>query len=632
MNLLPSSTLIDEAQMEAFRFQESILKSCIDILRASASPFWIFVHLRSIAIKDAGRNSMYGRTDQLLPQDIEDIDFSLKVQYMLEREFRTYNELLISSSENTGGLKKLAFCFNSDDSLPEFHSQKINFSQEVIEDVTEGKTFVRIADIVEDVISIRNTDRKELAQSRLSLGLNKEIRKFFRLEDSEQNLLKASPEEVSYSLQILMLWSNSYKWKYIYTFHSKTKFDALSGLVLTVASPSAILSEELVKKLQDTLFHSEAKVEEIARNKQKAINQHYRHVFRITSDAIRKVFSRTYDNLDNFLEKLSIVTCPTKFGDQLDGIDVVLNLQILLSCFSSTFEGRSESYSFILGHPGFIARPFEIEMYPKIKFSERPQYRELCEGGLDRLNIVDVLDCPLDDKDDCYITPVAYPSWARYGKDSEQEFGFSLSNLSAVHREMIVVGIVCRNIAMIFKSGNLIAVFDGVWREIMTWEKIIAKLGIPDSFVNHPWLDYIYNMLVCIAYGPSPRSIILGYVTGEKSVKAIYDCCEPIISDSKEWCITDIEELKDVLFMATKTDGAILVNTKTENELFVTYKQRVTLSRESLKEVTGTGDATAQSMANQIDGMISFKVSRDGGIKVRWKDSMCKAHVLMQGG
>ena len=58
---------------------------------------------------------------------------------------------------------------------------------------------------------------------------------------------------------------------------------------------------------------------------------------------------------------------------------------------------------------------------------------------------------------------------------------------------------------------------------------------------------------------------------------------------------------------ATRTDGALL-----------SYDDAGKLNFRSSVRVTGTGDLTAQALAERGSGIISFKVSRDGGMKVRW--------------
>ena len=610
----------------AFSLQKEILDRVFKSLENDFEDLWLFVHLRSIAVTKKGRTSAFRavKCENEMKKIIED---SLEFQYQIERGLRTYNELLTSTStaeSRHGNLRKLAFCFGGEvvTTLPGVDEKVIHFDDKTIEELTNGETF-------NSLMADKNSSKiREIGLSRQGLGLKKKIRNHFNLEKDEDNFLRALPDEVRYSLQVLMLWSKTCNWKYIYTFHSTTKFDALSGLVFTIASKNKELNEEAVNSIENTLRSFEHQVEDLGRKKFAMIEKYFRETSLIpTAQKVGEDYKQY--KVNNLFSKLAINISIEDYTE-INGFVTYNILGVLLALFTSTFESNPESYTFILGHPGFIARPYEIESNPKISFADIGKYREFCEGGIDRLNIVDLFDEAKVELKNCYITPVAFPVWSRYGTDYEQEYMFSLSVLSSVHREMIVVGISCRNIATIFKAGELILTFNGRWQEILSWEEISNHLELPTDLLENKWIKQIYQTLINIAYGNCPRSIILTYTLNTESRDTLAEMSQTIGHDKEELNhfrreITNFEDFKNVIFPATKTDGAILIYE--DENLEVIYKQRVTVDDQNSANSTGTGDSTASAIADKLKEILAFKVSQDGGLKVNWSNKKIQAHI-----
>lgn len=579
-------------------FQDRVLIDCAKALQRCKSEFWIFVHLRSIALRRDGRISDWDTVGyRPTPHEKTQVDHALIAQYQLEPNLRTYNELLISRDHGLG-IQRVGFSFGDHAKNADIH-----FDDNAITAATKRLTFRKIFGSKPG--NVREDARRLLADCRLSLGLDDIVRSKFHLGANQfSNRLRALPEEVRYSLQVLMLWSNTLKWKYIETFHSPTRFDALSGLVITVASRKQKLDKGTIDLIE--------------------------HIFRERHEEIdRVVVEKTY-----LLPRLSTEPLPESLNSRLaiqsargerlwEGRDVFHVIEhIRNQLFPTTFEGVPESYCFILGHPGFIARPKELEGSPFITVANIRQYRERCEGALDTLNVIDVLGQPQKKVSRFCVVPIALPVWAKNWEDAEQAFGSSLEILSFVHRDMIVIGLMCRNVIMVYKDGKLVCVFNGTWHEVLPWATVAKKLGIPSELASQTRITQIYRLLTRIAYGPLPRSVIVGYASSRKTFERFRSAIHPFGEDFSMWPpLGPDDPVEPILMRVTKTDGAIFAYTDTDESLFLLGRARVISEQPKAakrKASSGTGDATAQAMASKGNGIISIKVSRDGGMKVRW--------------
>jgi hypothetical protein len=595
-----ASTLSTAASVDraARTFQSHVLTECAKALRRCESEFWIFVHLRSIALKRDGRVSGW-TTVGYRPTVYEEtqVDNALVSQYRLEPNLRTYNELLISRDQGSG-IQRVSFSFGR-------HAQRadIHFDDLAIAAATQNLTFTRICNNKSG--KINEQSRKKLAECRLSLGLDEVVQSKFNLSVYQPaNRLKALPDEVRYSLQVLMLWSNTLKWKYIETFHSPTRFDALSGLVITVASRERKLDQDSIRLIDGIFQKRHDEIDRVVAKK---------------TDLLPRLATRPLPgNLDT---RLSIRSPrDERLWDGRDVFHVIEHIRNQL--FPTTFEGVPESYCFILGHPGFIARPKELEGSAFITVENIRQYRERCEGALDTLNVIDVLGQPQKRVSKFCLVPIALPVWAKNWEDAEQAFGSSLEVLSFVHRDMIVIGLMCRNVIMVYKDGELVCVFNGAWHEVLPWTVMAKKLGIPPELASQSRITQIYRLLTRIAYGPLPRSVIVGYASNRKAFERFRSAIHPFGEDFGKWPPLEPEDpVEPVLMRATKTDGAIFAYTETDKSLFLLGRARVISEQPKAakrKAASGTGDATAQAMASKGNGIVSIKVSRDGGLKVRW--------------
>lgn len=602
-----------DAESEAHALQKRVLDRCVTDLRKWSTQFWVFVHMRSIALTVQGRKSMWkGVGEACTPDEDALIDLSLEIQYKIEPDLRTYNELLISHGRREP-FQRVSFSFGdmTETGNVDTGTDVIHFDKRVIADVTENLTFTNLLEPNTDEVT--NEKRIKLAQDRLSLGLDSNIRDKFNLGFTQsENPLRALPDEVRYSLQILMLWSNTLKWKYIETHHSPTQFDALSGLVITVCSCHEQLTSLEVAKLEKILKDADDKLDDIVRMKTSLLPRNIapNNRFSQPTDAlVERLFSRT-----------------PKFFTLWDGRDAFYFIELLRrDLFAATFEGTPESYSFIFGHPGFIARPVESHA-ADIKLKDIRQHREKCEGALDRLNVIDVLGKPSRNVSEIPLVPIAFPVWARKWDDTEQALGAALEKLSSVHREMIVVGMICRNVITVFKDGELVCSFDGAWKEIRSWKEVVEdeKLNIPDDLAEHRRLMETYRILTKIAYGPLSRSIIIGYARTEEDMhNFLSEYTQGVDENTAAWLkIGAADVLEPNLMSASKTDGAILMWSDADGALHMRSRVRVMSSEDDNAAVGsnsgGTGTATARSMAKEGNGILSMKVSRDGGMRIWW--------------
>lgn len=591
---------------DALELQKQILTDCVKALRPSESVFWVFVHIRSIALTKEGRSTKWNVVNKK-PNAFEMkwIPKALNLQYLLEPELRTYNELLISESQKARSRRiGVSFGFGND-----IDGVDIVFSDEEIKAATQGLNLSKIADSTGNNVDANK--RRELAEARLSLGLNERVRSKFSLSAVQlQNPVRALAEEVRYALQILMLWNQTLRWSYIETYHSRKRFDALSGLVVTVCSRNRKLTQQEEHNIIEIIREGEEELDNIVEQK-------------------TKLFPRPKDNTaaslpDSLEERLTIHT--PRDTNLWEGRDIFQVIEIIRNnLFASTFEGVPESYSFIFGHPGFIARPSGLIVSRFIHLDQVKQNREFCEGALDTLNVVDVLGHPPRKSSNLTpsklsLVPIDFPVWAKRWEDTEQAFGSSLELLSSVHREMIIIGMMCRNVIMVYKGGELVCVFNGAWQGIRPWSSIAKSLKIPAGLANQPRLKEIYNLLARIAFGPLPRSVIVGFVEDLNAYERFRGEIQPFSGDFGNWPLLDPElSVESLLMKATKTDGAILAYMDENNKLFLQSRARVTSQITATGGATsGTGDATAQGMAKEGSGIVTMKVSRDGGMKIRW--------------
>ena len=89
--------------------------------------------------------------------------------------------------------------------------------------------------------------------------------------------------------------------------------------------------------------------------------------------------------------------------------------------------------------------------------------------------------------------------------------------------------------------------------------------------------------------------------------------------------ITSVLSLELSLLQASKTDGAILISSAGDN-LQMRSRLRIIIDDKDAKS-SGTGDATAAAMAKQWT-IVTMKVSRDGGLKVRYNGQCERAETL----
>jgi hypothetical protein len=606
---MSSSQSIISVEQSALSLQKRVLEKCVAALKGWNTQFWVFVHLRSIALTELGRRSEWKRVGEPCVEDEDALMAqALDIQYKLEPGLRTYNELLISRGSREA-FQRVSFSFGSQNNENiSSTSDVIHLNQDCIVSVTDGLTFPELWD--KSVGTLDNKKQIKLAQDRLALSLNTNVRNKFNFGlESSDNPLQALPDEIRYSLQVLMLWSNTLKWRFIETHHSPTQFDALSGLVITVCSCSHPLTDNEITSIRHILQAEDKELDVLVRRKAKLLPRNLADESRLsrpTPQLERRLFSQT-----------------ANFDTLWEGRDAFYFIEVLRrDLFASTFEGTPESYSFIFGHPGFIARPEELQGQ-QIKLSEIKLYREWCEGALDRLNVIDVLGNPHEEISETIIVPTAFPVWASQWDDTEQALGSALEKLSSVHQEMIIVGMICRNVIIVFKAGELICSFDGSWKEIRPWYDVVnsENFDIPAELADQFWIKEIYRILTRIAYGPLSRSIIVGYAQTEENMRHFEEANTQNVSlNGAGWHLFKAaDKLESYLMRATKTDGAILVYAGANNALYVRNRVRVVAQGSNNQSVSGgTGTVTAQAMAKEGNGILSMKVSRDGGMKIWW--------------
>lgn len=586
-------------ESKARSLQGRILTRVLNTLRnGEDGNFWVFVHLRSIALRKEGRRSIWERSTQKLNRvEQSRVSHAYHAQYRIEPDLRTYNELLITRDQSLRyQLVRFGFGGGTD-------QMEINFDVDEIRKTTSGLRFSQLASRRSSLL-VKPSARETLADYRLSLGLGEQIRDIFGLSRrGRENPLGSRPEEVRYALQILMLWSNSFGWKTIETHHSRSSFDALSGLVITVCSDGRALSSGEAEKIRTLLEESEEELDTLVHRKINAA--HDSGGPSLLSPSLR--------------ERLSIVT--TRERKLWHGQDVFAVIEAIRTrLFASTFEGVPESFAFIFGHPGFIARPSEMEHHVRIPLDRIREHRELCSGALDTLNIADLLGQP-ESRSRIALVPIRFPRWAKQWEDAEQALTAALESLSRVHRDLIVVGVVCRNALLVYRSGEMLAVFDGAWREVLSLGVISKRLQIPTTTSSHPRLLETFRLLTRIAFGPAPRSIIVAFTVDRAKHDRLLGMSQPFGEDFSRWPPLDTSTaLESQLMRASRADGAILIHADPRGLVSMTSKVRLVTPVTSGSEPTsGTGDATAQSIASQGSGVVSMKVSRDGGIKVRWE-------------
>ena len=136
--------------------------------------------------------------------------------------------------------------------------------------------------------------------------------------------------------------------------------------------------------------------------------------------------------------------------------------------------------------------------------------------------------------------------------------------------------------------------------------------------------------MINIAYGPSPRSIIVGYLDATvlqndktiddyiKEKKDDVDYFTGNKDDSKWPPIASFSYLELCLLQASKTDGAILISKNKDSLFQMRSRLKINVKAEKPSASTGTGDATAAAIANKWQ-IVTMKVSHDGGLKVRYQ-------------
>jgi hypothetical protein len=604
--MLPNTEILQE---KALNIQKRLLNTCVKILEKSGSEFFIFVHLRSIVMASKGRHTIYDVVCAETPDHIrEQIKRCLEIQYEIEPSFRTYNELIVRKK---GHKSSPNICFSFGDNI-EFGD--IHFNREQVINATNNFSFLEIK--LEETNSIDISRKSDLAKARLSIGLNIKVQEQFGLELSDSKIPSFTlPDEIRYSIQVLMLWSNTMQWRYIETHHSQNSFDSLSNSVITVCSSTRKLNPDETKKIIKALKEEELSLQKLVREKTELLPE---------NDKATCMPSK------HIQQELTVRASDERYWQGRDAFFVIDHIREQL--FASTHEGVAETYAFIFGHPGFIARPEDLKN-GLMKLSSIKHNREFCEGLLDRLNVVDIFGDPQCKLEELCFTPIDFPLYAKNLIDSQQAHGSFMERLSLAHYEMIAVGLVCRNIMMVYKSGRLICVFNGTWNDVKSLSVVAQELGIPEEVAKNPRFLEIYGILTRLALGPCSRSVIVAY-------SDIIDAFEKIPSDELhpfgksfgEWAtLSPQDSIEPNLMRASKTDGAILIypdssgNFKMKSRVRVIIKDQSSSSNstdgsESQPITSGTGDATAQSIAKEWKGFVTMKVSQDGGMKVRWQD------------
>jgi hypothetical protein len=518
-------------ELEVEKIQREILAECLEIFTNQDDEFLVFVHVRNIAFIETGRNTIFGSNVECRSNDIARY---LSIQHEIDPSLRTYNELIVCDQkcgENLGA------CFSFGDDT----DGGIHFRNDQIQDAIGDYSFDSIADQI---------PLRELRFSRLSIGINKEIGDKFNIELlDKKNLFLSVAEEIRYSIQILMLWSKTMNWKYIETHHSKSSFDSLSSLVITVCSPHRKLKQQESQKIHDIITRRELNlVRKMASKRDMFPKSHVRlpHSHPLATD----LNVEAPGHGDKIWEGTHV------FGT----LDYIKNL-----LFSVTYEGVAESYSLIFGHPGFIARPHHLSKYKPQRLSSIRNNRELSSGLLDRLNIVDVFGMGADSNVNLNFIPIEFPLQTKCLVDFQQSYELSLAQLSRFHDQMIVVGVVCKDVMMIYKTGVLICVFNGSWKYIKPWksmlEELIKSKDIREEILNnHERLAKIYLVLVRLAFGSKPRSVILAYDTKPCDNQPFSDSMKPFAREFQEWSVLSPDNsIEENLIRASKTDGAIVL-------------------------------------------------------------------------
>lgn len=642
------SSLDKRLKIDVDKLHRDILDDCVNILTPSKDiqcknleehlERWVFVFIRSVAIPKKGRNSNFRKIPQNVKQgEYENIEKYLNVQYQISPELRTYNELLVNRGSDEGISLSLSFSFDIDIFKPLEEQGDIHFDNKQIEEAISCLNFDCFEVDKNNSLGDNKSNYqkiKKLNKRRESIGLSKRIREqFWSLEENitgeedsflelDEDVSKFSlPDELRYAIQVLMLWSRSMCWQYIETHHSRNGYDTLSGLVVSVCSSGRKLNSQESQAIKDIIQKNSIILNNLVRQKTATLPKNPREK-RDLENKLNTYLPNAKDDNDNLLWS----------GE--DAFYVIQYLKDLL--FSAAFEGVPESYSFILGHPGFIKRPKSIGYENFYSIKDIRRNRELSDGLLDKLNVIDIFDNNHPDGvPELDYIPIPFPAWAKQWDDIEQASGSVLARLSLVHRETIVIGLLCKQVMMIYKTGELSCVFDGAWKAIQSWDAIADKLQIHEGLKNNVWLKRIYQVLINIAYGPSSRSIIVGYVDEQvineyknidefiekQNNKVDYFSENPKKGNSQWAMITSVSSLELSLLQASKTDGAILISSEGDN-VQMRSRLRISIPNEGAKS-SGTGDATAEAMAKQWK-IVTMKVSRDGGLKVRYNGHECE--------
>jgi hypothetical protein len=568
----------------------------------SEESFDVFVHLRTFSLSRGRATALECRTtkNQKLAEKC------LEAQYRVAPALRTYNELIHYSPHNAKGavqLKTATFVFGDELSND---VEVIRFPAKLVSDATGGldlRTFCGSGDFSELQL--------ELLQRRPAIGLSRKLRDLFFTSQQPSEAIRFN--EVRHAMQVLMLWHRTMGWRQITTCHARSSFDSLSGIVVTLCgertpSPHFIDAVEThvtrsIKAWQEDLFG---------------------HI-----EKSRSLIRPTISPQDNIPELSR--ACATRFETRevLSGDVVVRQLGRIRRVFhSATFEGEPESFSFILAHPGFVARSMDgrkSESWQSVRFEEAGKSRELTAGAMERLNVIDVFGAAktLARGFDPDIIPLQYPRWAIRYDDPAQAEMFSLAELSKLHSLSIVVGVFAKDRTVVFRQGVPIALFDGAWKSLKVPRIARAVLEWPERPLD--LLRSALKVLQLIAYGPRPRSVLLGAIQSIESLKR-----EGLVvggfgtkDGAQRWgVVRTYGALAETILRASQTDGAILLWPSEDNAaVVVESRYRVSGSPKSrlrgggLRVSSGTGDKTASDLA--MAGALSVKVSSDGGLKLR---------------
>lgn len=586
------------------------------ILTDDDSDTYVFLHHKSL-VYQKGSYSTWCKGKANCFKNTAKVKNALRKQHVISPDLRTFNELLIAkkASGANGSVRHVSFSFGEtnteDGSRADEH---VSFSEKDVSEAIGKLTFTRNLE--------KREVQKELERRREAIGLDFNALDIFNI--GKNSPLRVSASEVRNSLQILMLWSRTFKWNFIHTFHLPDQFNLNSSYVVTICTSTELNIKAITKQILEIVNEFKKQIDDY----------NIQRVAKLSKVSLKELKQTDSVHIDGLADALRIGN--HRGRDLWSGVDAFFTIDWLRKkYFFQQFEGVPESFCFILGHPGLIERPLTRSnpfLQKSSKLGDLRHSREFFSGALDVLTIVDIFsEKSLEEESlaklDVYSSII--PQWARTNLDNEQELPITLSRLSQVYEDTIVIGIECKNKMLAFRKGELVCMFDGSWSRVKTYEDIFIKMReeTPATLLPEPlsrmipdkraYLSKTVDILQKIAYGPNPRSIILGFDLHPEidSFKKSRDIFKYLQGNTEIIC-SDLQHFERTLYQATKSDGAIII-TYVNNQLIFRNQVRITLDSDG--DASGTGQATAKSLGGSGQNYISFKVSQDGGLKIYYK-------------